>query len=252
MIILKTKSEIEKIKIACDVVKEVLEKLEDYIKPGIKTKDIDNFAETIINKRSAIPSFKNYRGYPAATCVSVNEVIVHGIPSDYVIKEGDIVSVDVGAYKGGFHGDAARTYMVGEVSNKAKKLVEVTKESFFEGIKKAKVGNRLQDISHAIQQYVETNGFNVIRDFFGHGIGRSLHEDPTIPNYGKPNRGARLRAGMVLAIEPMVVEGSYEIITLEDGWTAVTKDGSLAAHYENTVALTDNGAEILTLYERVL
>ncbi|MGA1861803.1 type I methionyl aminopeptidase [Deferribacter thermophilus] len=252
MIILKTKSEIEKIKIACDVVKEVLEKLEDYIKPGIKTKDIDNFAETIINKRSAIPSFKNYRGYPATTCVSVNEVIVHGIPSDYVIKEGDIVSVDVGAYKDGFHGDAARTYMVGEVSKKAKKLVEVTKESFFEGIKKAKVGNRLQDISHAIQQYVETNGFNVIRDFFGHGIGRSLHEDPTIPNYGKPNRGARLRAGMVLAIEPMVVEGSYEIITLEDGWTAVTKDGSLAAHYENTVALTDNGAEILTLYERVL
>ncbi|BAI81206.1 methionine aminopeptidase [Deferribacter desulfuricans SSM1] len=247
MIILKTKSEIDKIRNACQIVKEVLEKLELYIKPGIATKDIDKFAEDIINKRSAIPSFKNYRGYPAATCVSVNEVVVHGIPSDYVLKEGDIVSVDVGAYKDGYHGDAARTYMIGNVTDKAEKLVRVTKESFFKGIEKAVVGNRLQDISHEIQKYVEDNGFNVVRDFFGHGIGRNLHEDPTIPNFGKPNRGARLRAGMVLAIEPMVVEGSYEIVTLNDGWTAVTKDGGLAAHYENTIALTDNGPEILTL-----
>ncbi|KAA0258452.1 type I methionyl aminopeptidase [Deferribacter autotrophicus] len=247
MVILKSKAEIEKIRKACIIVKEVLEKLESIVKPGIKTKDIDKFAEDIINKRSAIPSFKNYRGYPAATCVSVNEVIVHGIPSDYVLKEGDIVSVDVGVYKDGFHGDAARTYMVGNVSDEAKMLVEVTKNSFFEGIKKAKIGNRLLDISHSIQSYVEKHGFNVVRDFFGHGIGRNLHEDPTIPNFGKPNRGVKLRAGMVLAIEPMVVIGNYEVVTLDDGWTAVTKDGSLAAHYENTIALTDNGVEILTL-----
>ena len=247
MVIIKSKSEIDKIRESCQIVKEVLEKLKDYIKPGIRTKDIDKFAEDIINKRSAIPSFKNYRGYPAATCVSVNEVIVHGIPSEYVLRDGDIVSIDVGAYKNGFHGDAARTYEVGQVSDEAKRLVRVTEESFFKGIAKAKIGNRLHDISHEIQKHVESNGFNVVRDFFGHGIGRSLHEDPTIPNFGKPNRGVRLRAGMVLAIEPMVVTGSYEVLTLDDGWTAITKDGSLAAHYENTIVITDNGPEILTL-----
>ncbi|MGA1846817.1 type I methionyl aminopeptidase [Deferribacter abyssi] len=247
MVILKSKNEIDNIRKACNIVKEILEEIEEIIKPGIKTKDIDKFAEDIINKRSAVPSFKNYRGYPAATCISVNEVVVHGIPSDYVLKEGDIVSVDVGVFKDGFHGDAARTYMVGNVSEEARLLVEVTKNSFFEGIKKAKIGNRLHDISYNIQTYVEKHGFNVVRDFFGHGIGRNLHEDPTIPNFGKPNRGVKLRAGMVLAIEPMVVLGNYEVVTLRDGWTAVTKDGSLAAHYENTIALTDKGVEILTL-----
>lgn len=247
MVEIKTKQEIEKIKKACDVVKEVLEKVEQIIKPGITTKSIDNFAEDIIVSRSAIPSFKNYRGFPASICTSVNEVVVHGIPSEYNLKEGDIVSIDVGAYKDGFHGDAARTFLVGECSEKAKKIVKITKDSFFNGIKYANTNFRLYDISSAIQRYVEENGFAVIRDYFGHGIGRNLHEDPTIPNFGKPNRGMKLRAGMVLAIEPMVAENSYDVKTLEDGWTVITADNGLAAHYENTIAITSNGPEILTL-----
>lgn len=247
MVELKTKYEIEKIKKACAVVREVLEKVEKEIKPGVTTKSIDILAENIIVSRSARPSFKNYRGFPASICASVNEVVVHGIPSDYILKDGDIVSIDVGAYIDGFHGDAARTFLVGECSEVAKKLVNVTKESFFKGIDFAKQMFRLSDISHAVQKYVEENGFEVIRDYYGHGIGRELHEDPTIPNYGKPNRGIRLRAGMVLAIEPMVVEKHYTVKTLEDGWTVVTEDGGLAAHYENTVAITTNGPEILTL-----
>lgn len=247
MVEIKTKQEIEKIKRACDVVKEVLEKVEKIIKPGITTKTIDNFAEDIIVSRSAIPSFKNYRGFPASICTSVNEVVVHGIPSEYNLKEGDIVSIDVGAYKDGFHGDAARTFLVGECSEKAKKIVKITEESFFNGIKYANTNFRLLDISSAIQRYVEENGFAVIRDYFGHGIGRNLHEEPTIPNFGKPNRGIKLRAGMVLAIEPMVAENSYDVKTLEDGWTVITADNGLAAHYENTIAITINGPEILTL-----
>lgn len=247
MVEIKTKQEIEKIKKACDVVKEVLEKVEKIIKPGITTKTIDNFAEDIIVSRSAIPSFKNYRGFPASICTSVNEVVVHGIPSEYNLKEGDIVSIDVGAYKDGFHGDAARTFLVGECSEKAKKIVKITEESFFNGIKYANTNFRLLDISSAIQKYVEENGFAVIRDYFGHGIGRNLHEEPTIPNFGKPNRGIKLRAGMVLAIEPMVAENSYDVKTLEDGWTVITADNGLAAHYENTIAITSNGPEILTL-----
>lgn len=247
MVEIKTKQEIEKIKRACDVVKEVLEKVEKIIKPGITTKTIDNFAEDIIVSRSAIPSFKNYRGFPASICTSVNEVVVHGIPSEYNLKEGDIVSIDVGAYKDGFHGDAARTFLVGECSEKAKKIVKITEESFFNGIKYANTNFRLLDISSAIQRYVEENGFAVIRDYFGHGIGRNLHEEPTIPNFGKPNRGIKLRAGMVLAIEPMVAENSYDVKTLEDGWTVITADNGLAAHYENTIAITSNGPEILTL-----
>jgi len=247
MVEIKTKQEIEKIKKACDVVKEVLEKVEKIIKPGITTKTIDNFAEDIIVSRSAIPSFKNYRGFPASICTSVNEVVVHGIPSEYNLKEGDIVSIDVGAYKDGFHGDAARTFLVGECSEKAKKIVKITEESFFNGIKYANTNFRLLDISSAIQRYVEENGFAVIRDYFGHGIGRNLHEEPTIPNFGKPNRGIKLRAGMVLAIEPMVAENSYDVKTLEDGWTVITADNGLAAHYENTIAITSNGPEILTL-----
>lgn len=247
MVEIKTRAELERMKKACSIVKEVLEKVEKEIRPGITTKSIDNLAENIIVSRSAIPSFKNYRGYPATICASVNDVVVHGIPSDYVLKEGDIVSIDVGAYIDGFHGDAARTFMVGNCSDIAKRLVDVTKESFFKGMEFAKSSCRLSDISHAIQSYVEDNGFEVIRDYYGHGIGRDLHEDPTIPNYGKPNRGIRLRPGMVLAIEPMVVEKKYTVKTLEDGWTVVTEDGGLAAHYENTVAITTNGPEILTL-----
>ncbi|ADR19394.1 type I methionyl aminopeptidase [Calditerrivibrio nitroreducens] len=247
MVEIKSKSEIEKIKAACEVVKEALEKVSSKVKPGVTTKTLDNFIENIIKSRSAIPSFKGYRGYPSATCISINEVVVHGIPSDNVLKEGDIVSIDVGAYKDGFHGDACRTFCVGDVSEEKKKLVEVTEQSFFEGMKYADERYRLHDISHAIQSYVESNGFNVIRDYFGHGIGRQLHEEPTIPNFGKPNRGVRLRAGMVLAIEPMVVIGDWKVEVLEDGWTVITADGKDAAHYENTVVITNNGPEILTL-----
>jgi len=247
MVEIKSKSEIEKIKAACEVVKEALEKVSSKVKPGVTTKTLDNFIENIIKSRSAIPSFKGYRGYPSATCISINEVVVHGIPSDNVLKEGDIVSIDVGAYKDGFHGDACRTFCVGDVSEEKKKLVEVTEQSFFEGMKYADERYRLHDISHAIQSYVESNGFNVIRDYFGHGIGRQLHEEPTIPNFGKPNRGVRLRAGMVLAIEPMVVIGDWKVKVLEDGWTVITADGRDAAHYENTVVITNNGPEILTL-----
>lgn len=248
MVEIKSKDEIVKIRSACDVVKEVFEKIEDKIKPGVATKTLDNFIENIIKSRSAIPSFKGYRGYPASACISINEVVVHGIPSeDLILEEGDIVSIDVGAYKNGFHGDACRTYLVGEVSPERKRLVEVTEQSFFEGIKYADDKHRLHDISHAIQSFVEKNGFNVIRDYFGHGIGRNLHEEPTIPNFGKPNRGIRLRAGMVLAIEPMVVVGDYRVKVLDDGWTVVTADGKSAAHYENTLVITNNGPEILTL-----
>lgn len=248
MVEIKSKDEIVKIRSACDVVKEVFEKIEDKIKPGVATKTLDNFIENIIKSRSAIPSFKGYRGYPASACISINEVVVHGIPSeDLILEEGDIVSIDVGVYKNGFHGDACRTYLVGEVSPERKRLVEVTEQSFFEGIKYADDKHRLYDISHAIQSFVEKNGFNVIRDYFGHGIGRNLHEEPTIPNFGKPNRGIRLRAGMVLAIEPMVVVGDYRVKVLDDGWTVVTADGKSAAHYENTLVITNNGPEILTL-----
>lgn len=248
MVIVKSKNEIEQMKIPCSIVKEILEKVGTVITPGINTKYIDNFVENIINSRSGVPSFKNYRGYPASACVSVNEVVVHGIPSeDVILKEGDIVSVDVGVYKNGFHGDAARTFGVGNISFEAEKLIHVAEKSFFAGIEFAKEGMRLQDISFAIQSYVEINGFNVVRDYFGHGIGMELHEDPAIPNFGKPNRGIRLRSGMVFAIEPMVVVGSYVVKTLKDGWTVVTSDGSLAAHYENTLALTSAGPEILTV-----
>jgi methionyl aminopeptidase len=222
--------------------------LEEIIKPGITTKAIDNVVENIIYSQSAIPSFKNYRGFPAASCVSVNSEVVHGIPSETrVLVEGDIVGVDIGAFKNGFHSDAARTFAVGEISAEAKKLIDVTEQSFFEGIKKAVIGNRVSDISHAIQTYVEGFGYAVVRDMLGHGIGRSMHEEPSVPNYGPPGKGVKLRAGMVLAIEPMVSEGDYRIVTLSDRWTTVTKDGKLSAHYENTVAITPDGVSILTL-----
>ena len=247
MVVLKSQNELAKMRVSCGIVREVLEKLEDFIKPGMTTLDIDKFAENIINSRDAVPSFKGYRGFPASTCTSVNEVVVHGIPGDRKLNDGDIVSVDVGAYIGGFHGDAARTFAVGAISEESERLIRVTRESFFEGIKKAVVGGRLTDISHAIQTHVEKHDYGVVRDFFGHGIGRELHEEPSIPHFGRANRGLRLRAGMVIAVEPMVTAGDYSVITLEDGWTAVTEDGSLAAHYENTVAITPNGPEILTL-----
>ncbi|ADD67193.1 methionine aminopeptidase, type I [Denitrovibrio acetiphilus DSM 12809] len=247
MVVIKSKAELEKMRVACGIVREVLEKLEDFIKPGMTTLDVDKFVENIINSRDAVPSFKGYHGFPAAACTSVNEVVVHGIPGERKLNSGDIVSVDVGAYINGFHGDAARTYPVGDISEESERLIRVTKESFFEGIKKAVAGGRLTDISHEIQVYVEKHGYGVVRDFFGHGIGRELHEEPSIPHYGRANRGLRLRAGMVLAVEPMVTAGHYSVRTLNDGWTAVTEDSSLAAHYENTIAITPNEPEILTL-----
>lgn len=247
MIVLKSSAELKLMAEPCDIVREVLEKVQDFIKPGITTKDVDKFAENIIVSRSAFPSFKGVRDYSHATCVSVNEVIVHGIPGDRVLNEGDIVSVDVGAFKNGFHGDACRTYAVGTIQPEYQKLIDVTRESFFKGVEQFKPDNRLTDISAAIQGHVEEHGFGVVRDFFGHGIGRNLHEEPSVPHFGKPNRGPRLRVGMVLAIEPMVTFGDYRTKTLADGWTSVTKDGSFAAHYENTVALTNNGPVILTL-----
>ena len=227
---------------------KILRELEDFIKPGISTMDIDKFVEDTIRAHGMIPAFKGYGGFPGSACVSVNEEVVHGIPSKKrILREGDIVSVDIGCIYKGYNSDAARTYGVGKISEEAQRLIDAARESFFEGLKFCKVGYRLSDVSHAIQKRVEEDGFGVIRDFVGHGIGRELHEDPQIPNYGKPGRGPRLAPGMVLAIEPMISEGTYEVEVLLDNWTAVTADGKLAAHYENTVVITDGEPELLTL-----
>lgn len=227
---------------------KILRELEDFIKPGISTMDIDKFVEDTIRAHGMIPSFKGYGGFPGSACVSVNEVVVHGIPSkNKILREGDIVSVDVGSIYNGYHSDAARTYGVGKISPQAQRIIDAARDSFFEGLKYCKVGCRLSDVSHAIQEKVESEGFGVIRDFVGHGIGSDLHEDPQIPNYGKAGRGPRLAAGMVFAIEPMITEGTYEVDVLLDNWTVVTQDGKLSAHYENTVVITDGEPELLTL-----
>ncbi|MBP3284450.1 MAG: type I methionyl aminopeptidase [Clostridia bacterium] len=252
MILIKSEKEIELMREPCRIVGLALQKMEEAIKPGMTTKDLDKIAEIVLRQEGAKPSFKGQMGfegskpYPAIICASVNQQVIHGIPDDYVLKEGDIVSVDMGAYKNGYHGDAARTFAVGEVSAQAKKLIEVTKQSFFEGIKMAKAGNRVSDISHAVQAYAESFGFSVVRDFVGHGVGKELHEEPQVPNYGKPGRGPRLQKGMVIAVEPMINEGTFEIDILKNGWTVVTCDGKLSAHYENTIAITDGEPEILT------
>lgn len=226
----------------------ILRTLEDFIKPGMSTMDVDRYVEETIRKHKMIPSFKGYGGFPASACVSINEEVVHGIPDKKrIIHEGDIVSVDVGSTYKGYVSDAARTYAVGKVDSEAQRLIDVTRESFFEGIKFARVGYRLTDISHAIQVHAENAGFSVIRDFVGHGVGRDMHEDPQIPNYGKPGKGPRLVSGMVFAIEPMICQGSYEVDTLLNDWTVVTADGKLAAHYENTVVINDGEPELLTL-----
>jgi methionyl aminopeptidase len=221
--------------------------LKDMIVEGINTHELDKFAENTIHKRKAQPAFKGYRGYPATICASINSQVVHGIPSTKIkLKQGDIISIDLGVYYQGFYGDAAYTYPVGKINERTQKLLRVAEESLYVGIEKASEGNRLFDISYAIQSYVEKNGYSVVRDFVGHGIGRSLHEEPQIPNYGKKGRGPRLKKGMTLAIEPMVNEGGWEVEILEDGWTAVTKDGKLSSHFEHTVAITQNGPLILT------
>ncbi|WP_251860732.1 type I methionyl aminopeptidase [Clostridium sp. Marseille-Q2269] len=248
MITIKTDSEIEYMVKAGRVVAEALETLEKHIKPGVSTGYLDKIAEDIILSKNAKPSFKGYYGFPASICASVNNEVVHGIPSkDIILNEGDIISIDCGAVLNGYQGDAARTFPVGNVSEEAAKLIEVTKNSFFKGIEKAKVGNRLTDISAAIQQYVESYGFSVVRDYVGHGIGKDMHEDPEVPNFGRPGRGPKLSKGMCLAIEPMVNIGDFNVKVQPNKWTVVTVDGSLSAHYENTVAILDDGPKITTL-----
>lgn len=246
MIILKSPEEIEKMASASRVVAETINALKEIIKPGITTKDIEKFVDRKIDEHGAVSAFMGYRGYPSSVCTSVNDQVVHGIPSGLVLKEGDIISIDIGVYKGGYFGDAAITLPVGRISPEAERLIRVTEDSLYAGIEKARRGNRVSDISHAIQNNVETHGFSVVKTFVGHGIGRSLHEDPQVPNFGAPGRGPRLMEGMTLAIEPMVNAGTYDVNILEDGWTAVTADGRLSAHYEHTVAITKNGPRILT------
>ena len=247
MIIIKNDDEIALMKKAGRIVGETLLLLEKEVKPGITTADLDRIAEEFITKHGAKPSFKGLYGFPSSLCISVNEQVIHGFPGAYVLKEGDIVSIDCGAFYDGFHGDAARTFPVGNISVDAQKLIDITRESFFQGIKFAKEGNKLTDISYGIQSYVEAAGFSVVRDFVGHGIGRKVHEEPNVPNFGKSGRGPKLVKGMVLAIEPMVNAGTHKVKTLKDGWTVVTADSSLSAHYENTVAILSDGPEILTL-----
>jgi methionyl aminopeptidase len=248
MITLRSKREIEKIRAANQVVAEVLKHLERVVEPGISTFELDRITEKLIKKRGGIPAFKGYAGFPASLCASVNEVIVHGIPrKDIVLVEGDIISLDVGVKLDGYFGDAALTVPVGKVSYEANHLMQVTRESLEEGIRAAWPDEHLFTLSNKIQRYVESNGYAVVRDFVGHGIGTQLHEAPQVPNYGIAGTGMRLRAGMVLAIEPMVNAGTYEVEVLSDGWTAVTKDRKLSAHFEHTIAITDNGPDILSL-----
>ena len=245
-ITIKTQEQIEKMRVAGGILIDLIDILEDMIRPGITTNELDRVAEDFIRSRGATPSFLGYGGYPKSLCTSVNEEIVHGIPGDRKLKSGDIISIDMGAYIDGYHGDCARTYGVGEISEADQKLIDVTRQSFFEGIKFAKHGNHLYEISAAVQAYAESFGFGVVRDYVGHGIGRQMHEDPAIPNYKQVGRGPRLQKGMVLAIEPMITAGTYKCRVLKDGWTAVTRDGSNAAHYENTVLITDGEPELLT------
>ena len=246
MIVLKSDDEIKRMAESCRIVAEALEGMKDNIAPGIATKDLDEFAESFILSKGARPAFKGYRGYPATVCTSINEQVVHGIPSSTKLKSGDIISLDIGVCYKGFYGDAALTLPVGSVENQAGELLSVTKKALETGLEKSVAGNRLSDVSFAIQEYVESEGFSVVRNFVGHGIGRELHEEPQIPNFGKPGEGPRLLPGMTLAIEPMVNAGNWEVVILNDGWTAVTKDKSLSAHFEHTVAITKNGLEILT------
>ena len=246
MITLKSTHEIELMRRAGKITAAARALAGEMVKPGVTTQEINNEVERFIRKEGAIPSFLNYSGYPGSICISVNDEVIHGIPGKRVLKEGDIVSVDVGAYIGGFHGDCAATFACGEISEEAQDLIRVTRESFFEGIKLAKKGHRVQDISAAVQAYVESHGYSIVREYVGHGIGKNLHESPEVPNFGTPGRGVRLLPGMTLAIEPMVNAGGAAIQLLSDGWTVKTRDGKNAAHYENTILITDGEPEILT------
>ncbi len=246
MVYLRDRSEIERIRASAQLVARTLEMLGGEVKPGVTTADLDRLAETFIRDHGARPAFKGYRGFPATICPSVNEEVVHSIPGVRRLKNGDIIGIDVGVEKEGFYGDAAFTFPVGEVSEEVQRLLAVTREALRKGIEQAKSGNRVGDISHAIQSHAEQNGFSVVRELLGHGIGRQMHEEPQVPNFGPPDRGPRLMAGQVLAIEPMVNVGRPEVRTQPDGWTVVTKDGSLSAHFEHTVAVGSDGPEILS------
>lgn len=248
MVSIKSEREIKLMREAGKILAQVHEELGKAIEPGMSTLDIDRLGERLIRSFGCIPSFKDYNGYPASICVSVNDEVVHGIPNKHhILREGDIVSLDAGVIWNGYHSDAARTYGVGEISSEAAKLIEVTRQSFFEGIKFAKAGNHLNDISAAVQKYAESFGYGVVRDLVGHGIGTHLHEDPEVPNFAQKRKGIRLEAGMTLAVEPMITAGRYDVVWMDDDWTVVTDDGSLAAHYENTILITDGEPEILSL-----
>ena len=258
MVTIKSKKEIELMREACKVVAIVYDEIEKYIKPGITTLELDQIAEKKMRELGAIPAEKGYNPgikgippFPASICVSINDEVIHGVPSKYrKLKEGDIVSVDTVALKDGYNGDAARTFVVGKTSKENERLIAVTKQAFYEGIKYAKPGYRIGDISHAIGEYVRSQGYSVVREFQGHGIGKEMHEDPGIPNYGKAGRGLRLEPGMTLAIEPMVIQGKPNILELDDGWTIITEDGTNAAHYENTILITEKEPEVLTILKK--
>ena len=248
MITVKSEADLIKMRVACKITGDTLKMIEDYVRPGVSTKELDEIIEDFIRKNGGTPNFKHLYGFPASACISVDDVVVHGIPSARKLVEGEIVSIDVGAAYGGFNGDAARTFAVGKISEEKQRLIDVTRQSFFEGIKHAKAGRRLGDMSHAIQSYVEANGFSVVRAMSGHGIGRRVHEDPNIPNFGALGSGVLLKSGYTLAVEPMVNSGTFKVfIDNGDGWTCRTLDGMPSAHYENTILVTNGQPEILTL-----
>ena len=249
MIAIKNERELSAMRQACKITAAARALAGEMVRPGVSTQQIDKAVHDFIVAQGAKPSFLGYHGYPASVCISVNDTVIHGIPGGYTLRDGDIVSIDVGAYYQGFHGDCAATFPCGTVSAEAMRLIEVTKQSFFEGIRFARPGHRVSDISHAIQTYVESNGFSIVRTFVGHGVGAQLHEEPEVPNFGNPGRGPRLLKGMTLAIEPMVNAGVHDVRVLKDGWTVKTNDGKLSAHYENTVLITDGEPEILTVAE---
>ena len=247
IISIKSSREIEHMRRAGRITAQARALAGSMVRPGVSTLEIDEAVRKFIESKGAKPSFLGYGGFPGSACISVNEVVIHGIPSKHIVlKEGDIVSVDVGAYLGGFHGDCAATFPCGTISDEARRLIEVTEQSFWEGIKLARMGNRVYDISHAVQQYVEGHGYSVVRDFVGHGVGRNLHEAPEVPNFGPAGHGPRLQPGMTIAVEPMVCAGDWRVKVLKDKWTTVSADGSLTAHYENTILITDGEPEVLT------
>ena len=246
MITIKSPREMEAMRLAGKITAAARAFAGEMVKPGVTTQEIDKAVQQFIKQHGAVPSFLGYNGFPGSCCISVNDEVIHGIPGKRVLKEGDIVSIDVGAYIGGYHGDCAATFACGEVSDEAKRLIEVTEQSFYEGLRYAKEGCRVSDISAAVQRYVEKEGFSIVREYVGHGIGRNLHEAPEVPNYGEPGRGPRLLRGMTLAVEPMVNAGTAAIRNLSDGWTVKTKDGKYSAHYENTILITEGDPELLT------